>query len=117
MNSVVSDWTRAWLFYYGFVFVTLIWLAPQGIAGLCESAWQRRSRPRAVAASAATVLGFGLMLVVFIETAYQLFLGQVSRLPGWQALESTALLTILWGSGLAVAFWLMRVLGRKGIKV
>lgn len=117
MNSVVSDWTRAWLFYYGFVFVTLIWLAPQGIAGLCESAWQRRSRPRAVAASAATVLGFGLMLVVFIETAYQIFLGQVSRLPGWQALESTALLTILWGSGLAVAFWLMRVLGRSGIKV
>jgi branched-chain amino acid transport system permease protein len=116
MNSVVSGWTRAWLFYYGFVFVTLVWLAPQGIAGLCLSAWQRRSMPRAIAASAATVLGFAVVLVVFIETAYQIFLGEASRLPGWHALGSTALLTIFFGSGLTVAVWLMRVVSRSGSK-
>lgn len=116
MNSVVSDWTRAWLFYYGFVFVTLVWLAPQGIAGLCVGAWQRRSMPRAIAASVATVLGFTLVFVVFVETAYQMFLGEASRLPGWHALGSTELLTICWGSGLTVAVWLMRVVGRNRSK-
>lgn len=116
MQSVVSEWTRAWLFYYGFVFVTLVWLAPQGMAGLCANAWQRRTTPRAVAASVAPMLGFGLVLVVFIETAYQLALGEPTRLPGWQALGPTALLSVLWSSGLAVALWLMRGLVRVGDK-
>jgi len=114
MQSVVSEWTRAWLFYYGFVFVTLVWLAPQGIAGLCESAWQRRNLPRVVVASAATAFGFALMLVVFVETAYQILLGEATRLPGWHLLGSTALLTILWCSGLAVSLCLILVLGRNG---
>ena len=114
MQSVVSEWTRAWLFYYGFVFVTLVWLAPEGITGLCGSAWQRRARPGATALTVARLVGFALALVVFIETAYQLALGEPTRLPGWQGLSPMALQAVLWGSGLVVSLWLMRVIHRVG---
>ncbi len=114
MNSVVSDWTRAWLFYYGFVFVTLVWAAPYGIAGLCQSTWQRRSEPRNIATSGATIFGFALVLVILVETAYQIFLGEASRLPGWHSLGSTHLLLILWISGIILCVWLVRMLRRRG---
>lgn len=114
MQSVVSEWTRAWLFYYGFVFVTLVWLAPEGITGLWALAGRRRVVPRTVALAVARWLGFAVALVVFIETAYQLAWGEPSRLPGWQALGPPALQAVLWGSGLLVALGLARVLGRAG---
>jgi branched-chain amino acid transport system ATP-binding protein len=53
MQSVVSDWTRAWLFYYGFVFVVLVWLAPEGITGLWQAARRQRPAPRTRGAGAA----------------------------------------------------------------
>jgi len=114
MQSVVSEWTRAWLFYYGFVFVTLVWLAPEGVAGLWAAAWQHRTRPGAMALTTARVMGFAIMLVAFIETAYQLALGEPTRLPGWQALGPVSLQAVLWGSGLVVALCLMRVVHRVG---
>lgn len=111
MQSVVSDWTRAWLFYYGFVFVTLVWLAPEGITGL----WTRMRQgtpPKALILAVARALGFGLALVIFIETAYQLALGEPTRLPGWQALSPIALRAALWVSGAVVLVWLARTLRR-----
>ncbi len=114
MQSVVSEWTRAWLFYYGFVFVTLVWLAPEGITGLWAGAWQRRATPGAMALTVARMLGFALVLVVFIETAYQLALGEPTRLPGWQVLGPLALQAVIWSSGLVVMLWLMRVIHRAG---
>lgn len=114
MQSVVSEWTRAWLFYYGFVFVMLVWLAPEGITGLFTGAWQRRAAPQAVASAGARMLGFALVLVVFIETAYQLALGEPTRLPGWQALGPQALQALIWISGFAVMLQMMRVIHRAG---
>lgn len=109
MQSVVSDWTRAWLFYYGFVFVVLVWLAPEGITGL----WQAARRKRPSLRSAAQALVFALLLVVFIETAYQVALGEPTRLPGWRHLGPGALQSLLWASGLAVAALLARGLRRQ----
>jgi len=109
MQSVVSDWTRAWLFYYGFVFVVLVWLAPEGITGL----WQAARRQRPSARTVATVLIFALLLVVFVETAYQLALGEPTRLPGWRHFGPVALQALLWSSGLAVAAMLVRGLRRS----
>jgi branched-chain amino acid transport system permease protein len=108
MQSVVSDWTRAWLFYYGFVFVVLVWLAPEGITGLWQAARRQRPAPRRVALA----LLFALLLVVFIETAYQVALGEPTRLPGWKHLGPGALQGLLWASGLAVAALLARGLRR-----
>jgi branched-chain amino acid transport system permease protein len=108
MQSVVSEWTRAWLFYYGFVFVALVWLAPEGITGLCQAARWQRPALRTVAQA----LLFALLLVVFIETAYQLALGEPTRLPGWRHLGPGALQAMLWASGLAVAALLARGLRR-----
>lgn len=114
MQSVVSEWTRAWLFYYGFVFVTVVWLAPEGIVGLAKVAWMRSASDGATARSAALVLGFSSLLVIFTETAYQLALGEPTKLPGWQHLGPAALQTVLLGSGLAVTLWLARALHRAG---
>ena len=108
MQSVVSDWTRAWLFYYGFVFVVLVWLAPEGITGLWQSARRQRPAGRTVAG----IVLFSLLLVVFVETAYQLALGEPTRLPGWQHFGPAVLQVLLWGSGLAVAAMLARGLRR-----
>ena len=104
MQSVVSDWTRAWLFYYGFVFVVLVWLAPEGITGLWQAARQRRPKLRTVGQA----LLFALLLMVFIETAYQVALGVPSKLPGWQHVDPRTLKGILWCSGLMVAILLAR---------
>jgi branched-chain amino acid transport system permease protein len=109
MQSVVSDWTRAWLFYYGFVFVVLVWLAPEGITGLWLAARRRRPQLRRVALA----LVFALLFVVFIETAYQVALGEPTRLPGWRHLGPGALQALLWASGLAVAVLLARGLRRS----
>jgi branched-chain amino acid transport system permease protein len=109
MQSVVSDWTRAWLFYYGFVFVVLVWLAPEGITGLWQAVRRQRPAGRRVAQGAV----FALLLVVFIETAYQLALGEPTRLPGWQHLGPVALKALLWASGLGVAVLLARGLRRS----
>jgi hypothetical protein len=51
---------------------------------------------------------FALLLVVFIETAYQVALGVPSKLPGWQQMGPRALQGILWCSGLMVAMLLAR---------
>ncbi len=111
MQSVVSEWTRAWLFYYGFIFVTLVWMAPEGITGLWTTA--RRGREGvSLAKATAQALGFGVALVIFIETAYQLALGEPTRLPGWQSLPPAALQATLWVSGTVVALWMMRTLQR-----
>jgi len=114
MQSVVSEWTRAWLFYYGFVFVTVVWLAPEGIVGLAKIAWVRRAGGIAPARAAALMLGFSLVLVIFTETAYQLALGEPTKLPGWRSLGPAALQAVLLGSGLVVTFWLARALHRAG---
>jgi hypothetical protein len=53
-------------------------------------------------------------LVVFVETAYQLALGEPARLPGWQGLAPAALQALLLASGIAVAWPLARALRRRG---
>lgn len=112
MQSVVSEWTRAWLFYYGFIFVTLVWLAPDGIVGLWEKAGKRPRSKHWVAPLAGT-LGFAVLLVIFIETAYQLAQGEPTHLPGWQSMPPAMLQGVLWGSGAAVSLWLAHFLRRQ----
>lgn len=112
MQSVVSEWTRAWLFYYGLVFLTLVWLAPDGVVGLCANAWRRGVTSRAFVSTAGQVLAGGLVLVMFVETAYQLALGEPTRLPGWQLLDPASLKLVLWGSGAVVGLLLARSLRR-----
>jgi len=86
-----------------------VWLAPEGITGL----WQAARRQRPALRRVAIALVFALLLVVFIETAYQLALGEPTRLPGWQHLGPGALKGLLWASGLAVALLLARGLRRS----
>lgn len=112
MQSVISEWSRAWLFYYGFIFVTLVWLAPDGIVGL----WQKTGKPAARRHWLATLsgtLGFAALLIVFIETAYQLAQGEPTHLPGWQSLSPAMLQGVLWGSGAVVLLWIARFLRRE----
>ena len=61
----------------------------------------------------ALALVFALLFVVFIETAYQVALGEPTRLPGWRHLGPGALQALLWASGLAVAVLLARGLRRS----
>lgn len=97
MQSVVSDWTRAWLFYYGLVFVVLVLVAPQGVVGLWA---QGRGVPSSrVLRTGLHVVGAALVCVAFVETAYQVSQGEPTRLPGWQALGPAALQGVLWASG------------------
>ncbi len=113
MQSVVSEWTRAWLFYYGFVFVALVWLAPEGLHGLwrraraTSSPWPTRARTVSVA------MGFAVVMTVFIETLYQVALGEPSRLPGVALLDPTALRVAMVCSGAAVLFMVARVIRRQ----
>src|SRR5690606_4134667 len=86
MQSVVSVWTRVWLFYYGFVFVAVVWLAPEGIVGLAKASWRRHAHDGPATGAMARALGMACLLVIFTETAYQLALGEPTRLPGWQTL-------------------------------
>lgn len=110
MLTIVSEWTRAWLFYYGVVFVVLILVAPEGVVGLVAAA--RRRRPLDGGRALAGWLGFGIAFVVFIETAYQLSLGEPTRLPGWSSLSPGVLKGVLIASGASVAWavaaWLRR---------
>ena len=102
MQSVVSDWTRAWLFYYGFVFVIVVLEAPDGIMGL----FGRPRGERSTRSSMTRASGYGLfavLLVVFVETCYQLTLGEPTQLPGWQDLKPPELKAILLCSGALVA--------------
>jgi hypothetical protein len=46
---------------------------------------------------------FAVLLVVFVETCYQVTLGEPTQLPGWQDLTPTALKAILLCSGALVA--------------
>lgn len=110
MQSVVSEWTRAWLFYYGLVFVTLVWLAPEGITGLWAAARQKGLTPRTLAVPLLRLLAFGAALVVLVETAYQLALGEPTRLPGWQSLGPAELRILLALSGIVVALGATRTL-------
>ena len=110
MQSVVSDWTRAWLFYYGFVFVVLVWVAPAGLVGLARQLRQRPPTWR----GAGLLLLVAASLVVFVETAYQLALGEPTRLPGFARLDPGTLRVLLLLSGLFAAWPLARALHRRG---
>lgn len=98
MQSVVSDFTRAWLFYYGMVFLLLILLAPDGVIGLLRPERIRGLRPAGVVSA----IGFATAIVVFVESAYQWALGEPARLPGWSTLEPPVLKAITLVSGLGV---------------
>lgn len=111
MQSVVSDWTRAWLFYYGFIFVVVVLEAPDGIMGLVDSSRNARSAGSVLARTIGYAL-FAVSLVVFVETCYQLTLGEPTRLPGWRYLDPASLQAILVGSGAmvgaAIVLWVRR---------
>lgn len=109
MHSVVSDWTRAWLFYYGVVFVVLVWAAPQGLVGL----WRQGRRQPPAASRVLLGAWLVLALVVFVESAYQLSRGEPARLPGWSTLTPGVLKALLVASGLALAWPLVRTLQRR----
>ena len=104
MQSIVSEFTRAWLFYYGLVFVVLVLLAPDGVLGLVRRDALRRFTPRAMILA----LGFAAAVVVFVESAYQLSLGEPARLPGWASLQGTSLAAVTIGAGLVVAAGIAR---------
>jgi branched-chain amino acid transport system permease protein len=109
MQSIVSEFTRAWLFYYGLVFVVLVLLAPDGVLGLMRRDALRRVTPRAIVLA----LGFAAAVVVFVESAYQLSLGEPARLPGWSSLQGTALAAVTIGAGLIVAAGIARWIRRE----
>ena len=108
MQSIVSEFTRAWLFYYGLVFVVLVLLAPDGVLGLVRRDALRRFTPRAMVLA----LGFAAAVVVFVESAYQLSLGEPARLPGWASLQGTSLAAVTIGAGLVVAAGIARWIRR-----
>ena len=99
MQSVVSEFTRAWLFYYGVVFVVLVLVAPDGVIGLLSRDASRPPAPRTIVGG----LAFAAAVIVFVESAYQLSLGEPARLPGWSALRGDALAAVTIAAGLAVA--------------
>ena len=109
MQSIVSEFTRAWLFYYGLVFVVLVLLAPDGVLGLVRRDALRRVTPRAMVLA----LGFAAAVVVFVESAYQLSLGEPARLPGWASLQGTSLVAVSIGAGLVVAAGIARWIRRE----
>ena len=110
MVTVISGWTRAWAFYYGFVFVVLVLVAPHGIVGLLSGL--RRRPPLESGRAVAGWLAFAAAFVIFVETAYQLALGEPARLPGWSALAPGTLKVLLLAAGGVVAWaaaaWLRR---------
>ena len=99
MQSLVSEFTRAWLFYYGVVFVVLMLVAPDGVLGLLRRDASRPPAPRTIVGG----LAFAAAVIVFVESAYQLSLGEPARLPGWSALRGDALAAVTIAAGLAVA--------------
>jgi branched-chain amino acid transport system permease protein len=104
MQSVVSEFTRAWLFYYGMVFVVLVLVAPDGVLGLLR----RDAIGRFTWRSLVGGVGFAVAVVVFVESAYQLSLGEPTRLPGWNTLQGPALAAVTVVAGLAVAAGIAR---------
>ena len=115
MQSVVSGWTRAWLFYFGFVFVLVVLEAPEGIVGLF-----RNRRAWGSGGSILTrILGyavFAVLLVIFIETSYQVTLGEPTHLPGWQVLNQAVLKLILVCSGALVTASILLWIRRREVK-
>jgi hypothetical protein len=97
------------LFYYGLVFVIVVLEAPDGIMGLFGKPRGERSAGSVLTRSLYFGL-FAVLLVVFVETFYQVTHGEPTHLPGWQDLKPEMLTTILVCSGALVGativFWL-----------
>ena len=73
----LSDYTNAWLLYLGLLFMAIVLVAPQGLAGVALAHWhamhERALRPilRAYAVVALPVIGAALGAITLIEMAYR----------------------------------------------
>lgn len=81
MEVSLSDYTEAWPFYLGLLFVAVVLFAPRGLAGVLQDAWRfgrragvaRAAAPLAACAGAGTVLLAGI--IALVEMGYHLSAG------------------------------------------
>ncbi len=93
LQTVVSGWTHAWLFYFGLLFLLMVLFAPGGFASLLDSLQALLAAPggwrRAAPALAWRALALALLLaatVLAVECAYHLWgggSGDVLQLARW----------------------------------
>jgi branched-chain amino acid transport system permease protein len=78
LSTVLSNYTKAWPFYYGLLFLLTILFAPGGLSSLIalhRPAWQARLLPLLIpsyALAALTALVLGSSAVLMIEMSYHL---------------------------------------------
>jgi branched-chain amino acid transport system permease protein len=78
LSTVLSNYTKAWPFYYGLLFLLTILFAPGGLSSLIAlhaPAWRARLMPLLIpsyALAAATALVLGAAAVLLIEMSYHL---------------------------------------------
>jgi branched-chain amino acid transport system permease protein len=121
---LVSEATRAWLFYQGLIFVLVMLFAPEGIAGIIANHWNQRHRlpwrrlalpygtflAGALVAGMAAVFGIQVLERIF-EPAYQAGVSRSGIWPpvsvmGFEVAPSTfapwLLIVVLFAIGIAV---------------
>lgn len=77
MQSNLSDYSEAWLFYLGLLFIAIVMFAPRGLAGILADAWEASRRPGfARVAAGWAVSGLGILVgflgvVVLVEVNFR----------------------------------------------
>lgn len=91
MQSDLSDYSEAWLFYLGALFVAVVMFAPDGVSGMMENAvkaaqrpgFGRRLRVRTMETLALAVAFIGLVLVVELALRRSNGSGEMLELGGF----------------------------------
>lgn len=77
MQSNLSDYSEAWLFYLGLLFIAVVMFAPRGLAGILADAFEGARRPGFVRLAAGwAVSGLGVLVgflgvVVIVEVSFR----------------------------------------------
>jgi len=128
-GSVVSDISRSWSLYQGFIFVLLVMFLPQGLAGLAKGQWEAVHRygvRRLLAPWILFLSGTALTaasVIITVEVAHDAFDASISPLSfqGASGPKGVEVFWLNWGQTSAttwlvvlVAFGLGIMLLRKG---
>ncbi|MET0606325.1 MAG: branched-chain amino acid ABC transporter permease [Beijerinckiaceae bacterium] len=121
MSSMLSDYTQAWQFYVGGVFVLMVMFAPGGFAGMVEKArfkflynsWDWILPRLARGAGAAVALGLGAMLLIEIIVRWR-FSGRPLRFLGLEFSHQSILAWILALGLVALGLWIVRMIRASG---
>lgn len=123
LGASLSDYTHAWLLYVGLLFISIVMLAPQGIAGIAFEAWNSLRGPHRreyLRGAALTVLA-GLCLLVSTVVATEVVLrwsqgrGSVFRPLGWPMPPDGAATWLIVAGGLVLGgaiVWIARARDR-----